>query len=1377
VRRSWRAPLRALVLTVAILATAAVSAQAAPLSPEDRPILGSDQLGPSTDTLSSTQAEAYRFKAKATNPVDAINVFVANGTTAGWVSAGIYADNGNGHPGARLGQGTLSRPDRGAWNTVAMDNPVSLEEGKTYWIGVIGHGGILKIRTYSGGKGTDDSETHRDRGFDELPAVWRTGTVFKKDGPLSAYAVDQFAVLVFTKNATNTAVTQAVAALRGLPKADEITFTVTDNAAAFTDANLAKYRTVVFLSNTGDVLSDDQQAAFERYVKGGNGFVGVHEAGGAEPGWSFYGDLVGARPTGASDVAPATIKVADRVHPGTSSSPDRWNRSDRWLNYDSNVRGFKGHVVATVDENTYTGGTMGFDHPIAWCRDFQGGRSYYTGLGSTASSFGEPLVQKHLLGAIEWTAGIAEGDCGATILSNYEMTVLARNPGGLDEPIGFDVLPDGRVLETARLGQLHLIDPANNTNRVIANFSVYNNSEDGLYGPAIDREFATNKWVYLYYAPVNMEAPYPPQTPNGNAPGPNADPTTWDAWKGYFQLSRFKFVDDPGNPHLDMASEQKILKVGVDRGACCHVAGDIAFDSHNNLWLVTGDDTAAGSGNSGGFSPHNDMKTAESQTIRTLNATGGTFTLSFQGQTTAPIAFNATVTTIQSALEALSTIGTGNIKVATQQGNGVQIAAANTTVNVGNQLMIFRGTFGTTDQPQITADASGLTGTNPTAPVNTVQQGNLFQPPSVDASRSAQNTNDLRGKLLRIKVNPDGSYSVPAGNLFAPGTPQTRPEIYAMGFRNPFRISLDADDVPYLTDYSPDSQVPENFRGPAGTGRVEIVRKPANYGWPLCYSPDLPYYRWNFNTSDPLDSPAQTYECNNPTRGPQNVSSRNTGLEFGPPITKPDIWYSYRDNNAPPTGPLGTPCLAYYNGSGGTCPQTFPELASGGVGPHGAAPYTWDPNNTNPTKFPQYWDNAFIFGEFTRDYLREIRLDDQGGILKINNTLPCGQATSPTTPFLCDTPMDMEFAEDGTYYLLTYGDGFFRANPDAKLVRFEYVKGTKRPNAVASATPTSGAAPLTVHFSSAGSSDPEGQSITFAWDFDGNGTTDSTDPNPTFTYAAAGTYQARLAVTNTAGKVGTANVRITVGNTEPTVVLTTPVDGGFFSWGEKIPYTITVTDPEDGAIDCNRVELTFALGHDQHGHAENTQTGCTGTYQTDPNGATHAGGYLYGGLTAAYTDNGGLRSIDQAVVQVKRQEMEFLPTLGTAPAFNADGNGAIVESIDPGDWISLDPVNFTGITGVNLRVAGGAVALAGTVRANIELRLNAPDGPLAATLPVINQAANNTFQTQSVPLPSLPTGTNKLYFVFRATGGAGQPTAGLFTLSWLEFTGPGVSTP
>ena len=257
---------------------------------------------------------------------------------------------------------------------------------------------------------------------------------------------------------------------------------------------------------------------------------------------------------------------------------------------------------------------------------------------------------------------------------------------------------------------------------------------------------------------------------------------------------------------------------------------------------------------------------------------------------------------------------------------------------------------------------------------------------------------------------------------------------------------------------------------------MEVVRKPANYGWPLCYSPDLPYYRWNFLTSTPLDSPAQPHECGNPTRGPRNDSRWNLeggptvepGLEYSPPITKPDIWYSYQDNAATPAR---QPVLRVLRpGAAGHLPAAHPGAAQRGRRARTARRRTTTTPPTRARRSSRRTTTAsFILGEFTRDYLREVRVDSQGSIMKINHTLSCGQAVVRTDfPFECDNPMDMQFGKDGSLYLLTYGDGFFAANPDAGMYRFDYLKGQRAPQAVLTATPTSGQEPLTVQFSSAG---------------------------------------------------------------------------------------------------------------------------------------------------------------------------------------------------------------------------------------------------------------------------------------------------------------------
>jgi PKD repeat protein/type 1 glutamine amidotransferase len=1181
---------------------------------------------------------------------------------------------------------------------------------------------------------------------------------------------DRFRVLAFTeaRDETHSSTSEGVDALQDLGRKHD--FSVSEarsSSGVFTESNLKRYRAVVFLNTAGDVLNAAEQTAFENYYKDGGGFLGVHSAIVTEPDWQFLTDLLGTRATGpAAALDSATIEVADRVHDASNSLPEYWEFSDEYYNFTSNVRGFS-HVLATVDETTYAGGTMGFDHPVAWCKDYQGGRSFYTAVGHTRNGFKSENMRRHLAGAIEWTAGESDpvySDCGATVLANYEQ-VKVTAPPNINEPIGFDQLPDGRLIQTTRDGRVRLHDPETGSSDVIAQIPVYAHSEDGLYGPAVDNNFATNQWVYLYYSPLRMDGvseitgkPFPAETAPGNAPTSGPDIATFDSWMGYFQLSRFKFVDTAGNvaAHLDMDSEQKIMRVEVDRGACCHVAGDIDFDKHNNLWLVTGDDTPAGSVNVQQFPPFNDMKTNETQNLSAPAGSTGTFTLTFDGRTTGPIPLPFDNAAIEAALEALPNIT--DVAVSNAQG--------------GARAVNFRGGLSQTDVPQMTASAP--------VTVTTALEGNWFLAPHNDARRSSTSTNDLRGKILRIKVNADGTYRIPRGNLFPEGMAKTRPEIYAMGFRNPFRIQVDSNDVAYVTDYSPDSRAPTNFRGPAGTGRVEIVRKPSNYGWPMCYAPNLPMYLWDFNTSTSF---MEQFECDNRDAGPANASRWNTGLRHGPPITQPDIWYSYNDNAATPQG---TPCLAYYDGSGGTCPQLFPELGTGGVGPHGAATYEFDPDNPSETKFPPYYDGAMILGEFTRDWLREVRIDSKGGIQKINNVLNCGAFGAPGGLFECDNPMDMQFGADGSFSLLTYGDGFFVANPDAGLYRFDYVAGPQRPRAVMNATPTNGVAPLTVQFSSEGSNDPdENDSISFLWDFGVPGTDadQSTDPNPSFTYTADGVYTARLTVTDSTGKSQSRTIQIVVGNTAPTVTVDVPVDGDFFEWGDSIPYTVTVTDPQDGPIDCNRVTVTFVLVHDQHGHGEAQQSGCSGALPTSADNAAH-GGYIAGGINASYTDLGGaggtppLTTDAQHVVQLARQHVEYVQAASgiqfsgvAAPETDPLGGLQSANQLDPGDWLLLNNrYALDGVSELTVRFANNQAA--GTLRGLLDVRVDAVDGPVVASCELRSTGGNGVYNSIPCPLAGGVTGSHRVYLTFRqATGG---PAGGFGLINWVEFSGPGV---
>jgi cytochrome c len=187
-----------------------------------------------------------------------------------------------------------------------------------------------------------------------------------------------YRVLVFTKatGEQHASTSAGVAAIRQLGKDLHFAVEATDDAERFKDKIL------------------------ERFFKQGGGFVGIHAAIEAEPDWQFLTDVIGTRAAGASNVTQATVKVADRVHPAGKSLPQYWQRTDQWYNFAANIRGVS-HVLATVDESTYTGGTMGFDHPITWCKDYRGGRSFYTAGGHTTGSFSEAGFRAHLSGAIQ----------------------------------------------------------------------------------------------------------------------------------------------------------------------------------------------------------------------------------------------------------------------------------------------------------------------------------------------------------------------------------------------------------------------------------------------------------------------------------------------------------------------------------------------------------------------------------------------------------------------------------------------------------------------------------------------------------------------------------------------------------------------------------------------------------------------------------------------------------------------------------------------------------------------------------------------------------------------------------------------------------------
>jgi type 1 glutamine amidotransferase len=252
---------------------------------------------------------------------------------------------------------------------------------------------------------------------------------------VAAVADDPYDVLVFSRTAgfRHDSIAVGTQTIRDLGTANGFSVTATEDPAAFSTANLANYEAVVFLNTTGDVLNPTQQTAFESYIRGGGGYVGVHAAADTEYDWPFYGDLVGAYFASHPAIQAADVVVEDRAHAATAHLPRRWNRTDEWYNYRTNARS-TAHVLATLDESTYSGGGMGADHPHAWCKSYAGGRSFYTGGGHTQQSYAEPAFRQHLLGGIRYAAGQAQQDCrpetGYTALYNGSTTGWAQaGPG------------------------------------------------------------------------------------------------------------------------------------------------------------------------------------------------------------------------------------------------------------------------------------------------------------------------------------------------------------------------------------------------------------------------------------------------------------------------------------------------------------------------------------------------------------------------------------------------------------------------------------------------------------------------------------------------------------------------------------------------------------------------------------------------------------------------------------------------------------------------------------------------------------------------------------------------------------------------------------
>ncbi|MDF2159087.1 ThuA domain-containing protein [Algoriphagus sp. CAU 1675] len=806
-------------------------------------------------------------------------------------------------------------------------------------------------------------------------------------------------VLIFSKTAGfyHESIPDGIAAIQKLGAENGFEVDETKNAEDINEANLEQYSAVIFLSTTGDVLNQFQEADFERYIQAGGGYVGIHAAADTEYDWAWYNQLVGgyfADHPGINDphpnVQPGVVHKTAEKHPSTDFLPDPWERTDEWYSYKQVSPTTK--KLLMLDEASYQGGLDMGEHPIAWYHDFDGGRAFYTGGGHTKESFSEELFLKHMLAGIQYAIGDNEKlDYSAAktkrVPEENRFTKTTLSVGGFTEPTEMTILPNLDILVVQRRGEILLFDNETEELKEIAKLDVYwksgvqgVNAEEGLMGIQKDPNYAKNNFVFVYYSPAGDEE--------------------------INRLSRFVYKDGV----WDMDSEKVILDIPSQRYICCHTGGSIAFDSEGNLFLSTGDNS--------------------------------------------------------------------------------------TPFNQNDSKFILNGY----------APLDGREGRK-----------------QWDARRSSGNSNDLRGKIIRIKVNEDGSYTIPEGNLYPQGTEKTKPEIYVQGNRNPYRISIDQKTgFLYWGEVGPDARADSlSSRGPKGYDEVNQARKAGNFGWPYFVGNNYAYHEFDFETGTP--GPAF-----DPAK-PVNNSPYNTGLSELPPAQPAFIWYPYDIS------------------------PEFPQVNTGGRNAM-AGPVYYSDMYPAETRFPDYYDGKLFIYDWIRGWIKAVTMNEAGDYVKME-------------PFMAGTKfnalIDMEMGPDGKMYVLEYGNGWFTKNPDSGLFRIDYNGGNRAPVVTEiTSDKTSGRTPLTVNLS-VKASDPENDALTYTWSLGDGKTESTTEPSLTYTYNEIGEYEIQVMAKDPAGLTGESLVAsVYAGNVAPVVSIQIKGNQSFYFPGKKVAYEVTVSDED-----------------------------------------------------------------------------------------------------------------------------------------------------------------------------------------------------------------------
>jgi glucose/arabinose dehydrogenase/type 1 glutamine amidotransferase len=980
-------------------------------------------------------------------------------------------------------------------------------------------------------------------------------------------------VLVFTGTAgtANPVSSTAATAIQSLGAANDFTVDVTADATQINAANLAGYRAVAFVNSAGDALSAAQEADLQAYVQGGGGFVGIGETVTLEQGNSFFDTLIGLtgnpRVTGAAASSAQDVEFLDRVHPASRNDPAlAKGMTESWYQWANNPTGTV-QTLARVRFNTIPDGTsvtndatpqrwtssISTNQPqgeraAAWCRDVQQGRSFYSEFGSTTASWSDDNVKKHMLGGIEWAAGMVRGNCKAAITSNYSnVRITPANPSNTSNQYNGEltntaIADNGLVFYTGRAicsasmtqignwdsantglgcGTVHVWDPnagGSSYDRdpakvsLVANMSVFgakgsnieagqaSTSEEGLLAIALDPKFSQGRpYVYIQYFPYY-----------GGEQGKDTTPalgTGFDRrrYRGERRLSRFTY--DSASRTFVPGSEKVIMSWTQSVYSCCHEGASAAFDSKGNLYISNGD-------------------------------------------------------------------------------------------NIGNFANSNTGGYANPD-PSMTAPCPGAAATTHCAQTPADQRpADTIISSYGDARGTSSNTNIYDGKIIRIHPldNPGdtpgvgSTYTIPdasapnGANLFPPDSQavqdgKAKPEIFAMGVRNAYTLHIDKKTDALTTAWvGPDQGTVSPIWGTAKTENATMMNSAGNWGWPYCQGGN----RWDYRAK----LPSSVYQGNDPgtaTAAPfghpgtvgggadgqtggfwdcskdlLNDSPYNTGLTTLPKPKAVNLWYSPLGGcyNFPLNG-NGVPIFPTSNAAASpavwrSCPWLGTQT-NAGQAPMDGGIYR-KPAGDKPNAWPSYWDGRWFLGDFAGPVnVRHALLMDPDTQFNGGQPIAADSLLGIVPSLLIGGTrlISMNFGPDGALYVASYSGGYYSFNNNNMGIwRFAYNGGPDTPGPDGSASVSGARATFSLGKSGG---------VSYKWDF-GDGTS-STENNPTHSYSSAGTKTAKLTVTYADGQTSSQDVPVTLD--------ATAFDSKTVDVGVTVPSSLSLTigaKPTFGAL-------------------------------------------------------------------------------------------------------------------------------------------------------------------------------------------------------------------